>query len=88
MLNNISRNMKIINKDILETAWLKCLIDDVPKEKHLAVLGLKILDCAKVFEWLDAQNICRCGNKKNIERTSISPEIGKCSEVFLFGAHF
>ena len=29
--------MKIINKDILETAWLKCLIDDVPKEKHLAV---------------------------------------------------
>lgn len=31
--------MKIINKDILETAWLKCLMDEVPKEKHLSVMG-------------------------------------------------
>jgi len=45
--------MKIINKDTLETAWLKCHMDEVPKEKHLAVFGLKILDCAKVFEWVD-----------------------------------
>lgn len=31
MFNNIKRNLTIFNKDLVETSWLKSLIDDVPK---------------------------------------------------------
>lgn len=31
MFNNFKRNLQILNKDAVETSWLKCLIDDVPK---------------------------------------------------------
>lgn len=40
MLNNLTRSLIIINKDKIETAWLKCLIDDIPKRKHVQVLLL------------------------------------------------
>lgn len=30
--------MRILNKDMVETSWLKCLIDDTPKQKHILVL--------------------------------------------------
>ncbi|CAD8199521.1 unnamed protein product [Paramecium octaurelia] len=38
MFNNIKRNLTIFNKDIVETSWLKSLIDDVPKVKHIQIL--------------------------------------------------
>lgn len=38
MFNHFKRNLSILNKDAVETSWLKCLIDDVPKQKHLLVL--------------------------------------------------
>ncbi|CAK61024.1 unnamed protein product (macronuclear) [Paramecium tetraurelia] len=38
MFNNIKRNLTIFNKDIVETSWLKSLIDDVPKAKHIQIL--------------------------------------------------
>ncbi|CAD8071594.1 unnamed protein product [Paramecium primaurelia] len=39
MFNNIKRNMRILNKDMVETSWLKCLIDDTPKQKHILTLS-------------------------------------------------
>ncbi|CAD8073619.1 unnamed protein product [Paramecium sonneborni] len=38
MFNNLKRNMRILNKDMVETSWLKCLIDDTPKQKHILIL--------------------------------------------------
>ncbi|CAD8162443.1 unnamed protein product [Paramecium octaurelia] len=38
MFNNIKRNLTIFNRDIVESSWLKCLIDDVPKAKHIQIL--------------------------------------------------
>ncbi|CAK72055.1 unnamed protein product (macronuclear) [Paramecium tetraurelia] len=39
MFNNFKRNMRILNKDMVETSWLKCLIDDIPKQKHILILS-------------------------------------------------
>ncbi|CAD8062235.1 unnamed protein product [Paramecium primaurelia] len=39
MFNNFKRNMRILNKDTVETSWLKCLIDDIPKQKHILILS-------------------------------------------------
>ncbi|CAD8078660.1 unnamed protein product [Paramecium sonneborni] len=39
MFNSFTRNMRILNKDMVETSWLKCLIDDTPKQKHILILS-------------------------------------------------
>lgn len=50
MINNLARKLKIINKDTFESAWLKCILDEVPKEKHLQVRNSLIEDDSQVRE--------------------------------------